>query len=190
MQASARRRRQVGTAALVTSVTIALVTLLAACGTTSSGGSTGAAGNSNVNTSLGPMGTVGAAHTALGTVLVDSHGRTLYELSVDKAGHIVCVAVCASLWPPDMLPAGGKPAVGGGVEATLGTVQRPDGTWQVTADGHPLYTYSQDSAAGQTKGEGVMDTGGTWYALSASGSPVMAGAGTSSSSSAKGYGHY
>jgi predicted lipoprotein with Yx(FWY)xxD motif len=188
MQASPRRRR-FGTAALTTTVTLALATLLAACGTTSSGGSAGAAGSSNVNTSLGPTGTVGAAHTALGTVLVDSRGRTLYELTVDSANHIVCVAVCASLWPPDTLPAGGKPVAGGGVEATLASVQRPDGTWQVTADGHPLYTYGRDSAAGQTKGQGIMDTGGTWQALSASGSPVTSGAGTSSSSP-KGYAHY
>ena len=51
----------------------------------------------------------------------------------------------------------------------------PDGTWQVTADGHPLYTYRGDHAAGQTKGQRVMDTGGTWYALSASGTPVTSG---------------
>jgi predicted lipoprotein with Yx(FWY)xxD motif len=193
MQASSRRRRN-GTAALITTVTLALAALLlAACGTTSAGGSAGAgvgAGSSNVNTSLGPTGTVGAAHTPLGTVLVDSHGRTLYELSTDSAKNIVCVAVCASLWPPDMLPSGAKPVAGGGVEATLASVQRPDGTWQVTADGHPLYTYSRDGAAGQTRGQGVMDTGGTWHALSASGSPVMSGAGGSASSSSKGYGHY
>jgi predicted lipoprotein with Yx(FWY)xxD motif len=190
MHARLRPARRLGTAALTTTITLAIATLLAACGTTSTGGSAGAAGSTNVNTSLGPTGTVGAAHTALGTVLVDSHGRTLYELSVDSAQDIVCSGVCASLWPPDMLPAGAKPVAGGGVEATLTSVKRPDGTWQVSADGHPLYTYSRDSAAGQTNGQGVMDTGGTWHALSASGAPVMSAAGASSPAGSYSYAHY
>lgn len=198
MKARPRRTRRIGTAALTTTLALATLTLLAACGTTSSGGSSAAAGagSSDVNTSLGPTGTVGAARTPLGTVLVDSHGRTLYELTVDSTQHIVCVGVCASLWPPDTLPAGAKPVAGGGVEATLATVQRPDGTWQVAVDGHPLYTYRGDDAAGQTKGQGVMDTGGTWYALSASGTPLTSGAtamtssSSSSSSGSAGYAHY
>ena len=174
MKARPRRPRRIGTAALTTTLALATLTLLAACGTTSSGGSSAAAGagSSDVNTSLGPTGTV------------------------DSTQHIVCVGVCASLWPPDTLPAGAKPVAGGGVEATLATVQRPDGTWQVAVDGHPLYTYRGDDAAGQTKGQGVMDTGGTWYALSTSGTPLTSGATamTSSSSSnsygSTGYAHY
>jgi predicted lipoprotein with Yx(FWY)xxD motif len=157
---------------------IVLVTTLAGCAATSSGSAT-SPGSSVVNTSLGPPGTVGAARTGLGTVLVDSHGRTLYELSVDSAKNIVCVAVCASLWPPDTVPAGTTAHAGGGVEATLATVQRPDGTWQLTADGRPLYTYGGDSSAGQTKGQGVRDTGGTWYVLSATGAPITGGGSSS-----------
>jgi predicted lipoprotein with Yx(FWY)xxD motif len=172
---------------MLTTTAVALAATLAACGTTTGGSA--AAGSSNVNTSLGPTGTVGAAHTGLGTVLVDNHGRTLYELTVDSAQHITCVDVCSSLWPPDTLPSGGKPVAGGGVEATLASVQRPDGTWQLTADGHPLYTYRGDSAAGQTTGQGLMDNGGTWHALSASGQPVTS-AGGGSTSSPGGYRHY
>jgi predicted lipoprotein with Yx(FWY)xxD motif len=181
MQAQPRPRRS-GTAALTTSLTLTAVALLAACGTTSAG--------SDINTSLGPTGTVGAAHTPLGTVLVDSRGRTLYELDVDSTQHIVCVDACARTWPPYTVPAGAKPASGGGVEATLATVQRPDGTWQVTADGHPLYTFGGDRTAGQTTGQGVRDTGGTWDALAASGSPVTAPATPKSSKGPPGYAHY
>lgn len=191
MQARLRRPRQIGATALTTTLTLAVLALVAACGTTSPGGAAAGAASSDVNTSLGPTGTVGAARTALGTVLVDSHGRTLYELDVDSAQRIVCVGVCASIWPPDTLPAGAKAMAGGGVEATLATVQRPDGTWQVTADGHPLYTYRGDPTAGQTKGQRVMDTGGTWYALTASGTPVTSTATSSSTSSGgAGYAHY
>lgn len=144
---------------------------LVACSSGSGGGSGGGA-TDGVSTSIGPVGTVGAAHTALGTVLVDAQGRTLYELSVDSASAIVCTGVCASIWPPYVIPAGTVPKAGGGVGAALTTVQRPDGTVQVTAAGHPLYTYASDSAAGQTKGQGVQDTGGTWYALTPAGTPV------------------
>jgi predicted lipoprotein with Yx(FWY)xxD motif len=173
---------------LLLTITAAAATL-AACaspsGTSAGAGSTARA----VSTSIGPTGTVGAARTALGTVLVDSRGRTLYELSVDSATKIVCTAMCAALWPPYTVPAGGHPSAGGGVDATLSLTQRPDGTMQVTANGHPLYTYSGDSAAGQTNGQGVQDTGGTWHALTTSGAPVMS-AGQPASQSASPYAHY
>jgi predicted lipoprotein with Yx(FWY)xxD motif len=175
-QGAYHRRRRVGAAVLVAAGGLVIATTLAACGTSSSGGGTNA-GSSAVNTSLGPPGTVGAARTNLGTVLVDSHGRTLYELSVDSAQHIVCAGYCASLWPPDTVPAGTMAHAGGGVEATLTTVKRPDGTWQLVADGHPLYTYGGDGAAGQTKGQGVKDNGGTWHALTPGGAPLTSGGG-------------
>ena len=178
---------------------------LAACGSTSSaGGGTiygtgngtgaGAAADApgSVSTSIGPPGTVGAAHTSLGTILVDAHGRTLYELSVDSPTQIACVGVCPQLWPPYTIPAGTQPMTGGGVAGTLTTVQRPDGSTQIVANGHPLYTYSGDGAAGQTHGEGVQDSGGTWSALSESGQPVMpaGAAATKAPTSSGGYMHY
>ncbi len=165
-----------------------LIIVAAAAATLAACGSTSGAGAGSVNTSLGPQGTVGAVKTGLGTVLVDAHGRTLYELSVDTPGRIACAGTCAAIWPPYTVPAGTKPMSGGGVAATLTTVRRPDGTMQVEADGHPLYDYSRDTGAGQTSGEGVQDTGGTWYALTEGGQPVMS-AGTPSHSSGV-YGHY
>ena len=157
-------------AAVMTAVATAV--LVGGCAMTPSGG---AADAQAVSTSIGPPGTVGAAHTALGTVLVDGRGRTLYELSTESGGSFSCTGACLSLWPPSVVPAGGTPTAAGGVVATLVAVTRPDGTVQVSADGHPLYTYSGDTSAGQTHGQGISDSGGTWHALTASGAPVTGG---------------
>jgi predicted lipoprotein with Yx(FWY)xxD motif len=64
-----------------------------------------------------------------------------------------------------MTPA--KPLAGTGVKkALLGTTRRPNGKLQVTYNGHPLYSYVGDSAAGQATGEG---SDGTWYVVTAAG---------------------
>ena len=68
---------------------------------------------------------------------------------------------------------------------------------EVTYNGWPLYTFIGDSSAGQAKGQGLNNFGGTWYVLNSSGNPVTAktspggpGAGGSpSSGSGGGYGY-
>ena len=40
--------------------------------------------------------------------------------------------------------------------------------------GHPLFTFTEDSGAGQTHGQGVTDTWGLWLALDADGQPIPA----------------
>ena len=42
------------------------------------------------------------------------------------------------------------------------------------ADGHPVYTYSGDSKAGQAWGEGLNLNGKLWYAISPSGVAMTA----------------
>ena len=101
--------------------------------------------------------------TSLGKVLATSKGRTLYLYTSDTTNHSNCTGGCASAWPP--LLTKGKPVAGIGVKKSLlGTAKR--GTkLQVTYNGHPLYTYTGDSAAGQASGEGV----GGFYVVKASG---------------------
>ena len=148
---------------------IALAIVVAGCGG-SGGGSYGkAAAASAPAPSGGPS--VKLASTGLGKVLVDARGRTLYLFEADKGTKSACDGACASIWPP--LVTKGKPTAGVGVSASkLGTAKRSDGTMALTYNGHPLYTYAGDTAAGQTSGQGLDDYGAEWYALSARGDKI------------------
>jgi predicted lipoprotein with Yx(FWY)xxD motif len=116
--------------------------------------------------------TVSLRKTALGMVLVTANGHTLYLFGKDRNGNSACSASCAQFWPPLLSRA--KPTAGPGVKASLlGTTKRSDGSLQVTYNKHPLYTYSLDKQAGQTKGEGVFAFGAKWSALSARGAAII-----------------
>jgi predicted lipoprotein with Yx(FWY)xxD motif len=123
-------------------------------------------------TTNGQSAMVGVANENLGSILVDSQGRTLYLFRRDSGTKSVCTGACAIDWPP--LRATGKPTVGGGVTASIvATSARSDGRPQVTYNGHPLYLFSGDQKPGETKGEGVNAFGGLWYALSSAGNQIV-----------------
>jgi predicted lipoprotein with Yx(FWY)xxD motif len=64
----------------------------------------------------------------------------------------------------------GAPQPQKGAKASLlGTTKRSDGSTQVTYAGHPLYTYTGDSAPGQANGNDLSQFGAQWYALMPSG---------------------
>lgn len=117
---------------------------------------------------------VALGKTALGKVLVDARGRTLYLFEKDKGAASSCYGACASVWPPltsvKGVAAGGLPA------AKLGATKRTDGKTEVTYAGHPLYTYAGDSASGQISGEGVMNI---WWLVSPAGAKVKNAASSS-----------
>jgi predicted lipoprotein with Yx(FWY)xxD motif len=120
------------------------------------------------------VGTVNLAKTARGYILVSSTGFTLYEFTKDSSGIDSCVAIsgCPHFWPPLMVT--GAPTAGPGVKASLlGTITLPEGGSQVTYDGHPLYTFTEDSGPGETGYIGVRAFGGYWYALRRSGRAVL-----------------
>lgn len=112
--------------------------------------------------------TVQLRHTGLGSIIVSSSGRTLYEFTRDHANKSSCASIrgCSAIWP--LLRASGRPTAGSGVRASL--LSTSGG--QVTYAGHPLYLYSGDSGPGKTSYVGVKQFGGAWYALSASGGAV------------------
>jgi predicted lipoprotein with Yx(FWY)xxD motif len=156
---------------------VALIALAAAgCG----GGASGAtAATAPPSTSSGHQATIGAANEGnLGTILVDSRGRTLYLFKKDSGTKSTCFGACASAWPP--LRASGKPTAGSGAKASMvGTTTRSDGKQQVTYNGHPLYLYQGDEKAGDTEGQGVTAFGGGWYALTPAGNQVSGQASSS-----------
>lgn len=97
--------------------------------------------------------------------LVDNHGRTLYIFSLDRARKSACDAACARVWWP-VRSLGGKPQPAADVAADrIGSMQRADGSDQVTYRGFPLYYSVKDRAAGDHNGEGTASFGGTWTAL-------------------------
>jgi predicted lipoprotein with Yx(FWY)xxD motif len=109
----------------------------------------------------------------LGTVLVDSKGRTLYMFVPDKQSRVTCVRACAAIWPPVKLPTGMKPVAMGAVKVSLLASDRdPAGGRVVTYNKWPLYTYVGDRAPGQAKGQALRLNGGYWYVLSPSGKVI------------------
>jgi predicted lipoprotein with Yx(FWY)xxD motif len=116
--------------------------------------------------------TVSLHKTKLGTILVSSTGHSLYLFAKDRNDKSACSSACAKFWPP--LLAQGKPTAGSGVKASLlGTTKRSNGSLQVTYNRHPLYRYSLDTQAGQTKGEGSLAFGAHWYVVSAAGAAII-----------------
>jgi predicted lipoprotein with Yx(FWY)xxD motif len=92
------------------------------------------------------------------TVLTNSSGMTLYFFDPDTTTSVACSGACANTWPPLAAGSGQVTAVTA-VTGTLSVLNGANGK-QVTYNGHPLYTYSGDTAAGQATGDGI---GGKWH---------------------------
>ena len=169
---------------------------LTAAACSSSSGSTSAAppsasgGGAGVPAAVSTHGT-----TNLGTVFADSSGRTLYAADQEAGGKISCTGGCLQFWHPVLATAGASSTGGSG----FGSVERPDtGKSQLTYSGKPVYTFAEDAAPGDTKGDGAKDAFGgkqfTWHALPANPSaatsapPASTGSG-SSGGSGGGYGY-
>jgi predicted lipoprotein with Yx(FWY)xxD motif len=152
-------------------VGVALVLLFAACGdddgddggTASGSSSTSSSSSSSTTTeaSSGEAAAVVVADSPLGSILTDADGATLYVFTNDSDGQSACTGQCAATWPP--LAAAGEPTGDDAVTGELGTIERDDGTTQVTIEGMPLYHFAPDAgAAGSVKGQGV---GGFWFVV-------------------------
>jgi predicted lipoprotein with Yx(FWY)xxD motif len=153
----------------LTTVSAALLALIVTAAMAAMTASASIAGKTGVNVRT----------TSLGKILVTSQGRTLYLFAPDKHGVSTCYGSCASYWPPLLVT--GKATAGAGVKASLlGVAMRKDGKHQVTYNGHPLYTYVGDSAAGKTKGQGLDISGGLWWVVSPAGQAVKTTAASSS----------
>ena len=105
-----------------------------------------------------------------GSILVDGEGMSLYLFTKDtqNSGASTCTGDCLVKWPS--LATDGDPVAGEGVDETLlGTITRDDGTTQVTYNGWPLYYFAEDTAPGDTNGQGVGDV---WFLVTPAGEAV------------------
>jgi len=158
----------------------AVLVLVAGCGSTSPtarstptpSGSGAAVAAAEVSTATG----------SLGVLLVDGAGRTLYAFDADPEGTSGCYDECATAWPP-LTTTGDPTATGDAEESKLSTATRTDGTTQVLYGGHALYTYAQDTAPGQTTGQGLTQQGGMWWVMGVDGSPIKSQVASSSTAS-------
>ena len=157
--------------------------MIAACGSSSSTGPTGAAPTATNSGAATAGGSVLKTTTIGGvTVLTNAQGFTLYWFGPDTSTTSKCNGSCATYWPPVKGPA----SAGSGVTGKVGTITRADGSTQATYDGHPLYTYKGDTAAGQDTGNNLNLSGGVWHDVTASGAAAPA---PSHSTSSGGYGY-
>ena len=169
---------------------VAIIALaIAGCGSSDNNVSASPpAASVKASTPSGGSATVNLRTGGLGTYLVDSQGRTLYVFGKDTGTKSMCSGACASEWPP--ATASGRPKAGSKVDpALLGTSKRSDGTSQLTYNGHPLYRYAGDAAAGGTNGQGLTFFGGTWNVVSPAGQKIDGQATTSSMNGGGGYGY-
>ena len=150
---------------------IAAAVVIAGCG-----GSGGGSGHSSSapDKAGGATPTIALAPSKAGTILVDSHGRALYDFLADKMDTSTCYAACASVWPP--FSVSGTPKAGRGVlAALLGTTKRSDGTTEVSYNGHPLYYFAGDTGPGETTGQAINQFGAPWHVLTRYGAEVTHG---------------
>jgi predicted lipoprotein with Yx(FWY)xxD motif len=166
---------------------IAALLVLAACQAPAGAGSTSASASESASASASGSETAGSthevkvAHTTAGDALVGKDGKTLYFFAKDTNGTIACTGSCTGNWPPFTLDAGDTTKAGQGVTASwLATVKRPEGATQVTYNGHPLYYFVSDKAAGDAHGQGV---GGVWFIATSNGKLPSASASASASES-------
>ncbi len=155
-------------------VTIGLLMamLIAACGSTSSTGSGGAYGSGSTTTpastpttssSSSPAAIIKTATATVKgkseTILTNADGKTLYYFTADTATTAACTSGCTNNWPPLLFTGSGSPTSSATLPGKLSTQTDANGN-QVEYNGHLLYLFASDTAAGQTNGEGI---GGKWF---------------------------
>ena len=166
---------------------------LAACGSSSSGGSNGVTSTPGSGGSGSPATSFSTANVSgLGNVVVDGKGRTVYILTKAGTKNVSCTDGngCTAIWPDLSLPSGTtKATAGSGIKASLLSSKKlSDGETYPTYNGYLMYEYAADSGAGQANGQGITSFGGTWYVLSPNGTPITS-SGSSGGGGSSGYGY-
>jgi predicted lipoprotein with Yx(FWY)xxD motif len=123
------------------------VVFLAACG-----GGDGDSGSDNDNDSD----LVSVQNVDGADVLADAEGKTLYTADVEEGGRILCTGACTSFWDPIAASADEASAAEADLDVDLGVVKRPGGEDQLTFDGLPLYSFTEEGP-GRLEGDGFVD---------------------------------
>jgi predicted lipoprotein with Yx(FWY)xxD motif len=179
---------------LVIAVSLFIAMFMAACGSptpaTPNGGGPYGSGNTNPPATTTPTpggsGSSVVIQTATATVkgqsetvLTDARGMTLYYFTADSATQSACSGSCAQMWPPQLFAGSGTPTSSSALTGKLSAQTDANGN-QVEYSGHPLYTFSGDTAPGQTNGEGLF---GAWFVAT----PNLAVQGSGSTNNGYGY---
>jgi len=169
-------------------VRLVAVVLLALLGLIAAG--SGVAGTSHATSSVAVK-----THkiSGYGVALVNKSGRTLYIYMKDKHSRVTCTGSCAGVWHPLKWKGSGKPKAGGAAKSSLlSSVKNPSGGRVVTYNKWPLYTYTGDTGAAQSNGEGSTLSGAKWYLISPKGRLIKhkssGGGGTTTSGGGGGWG--
>jgi predicted lipoprotein with Yx(FWY)xxD motif len=104
-------------------------------------------------------GTIKTTHSSLGTILTDARGMTLYFFADDipGSGASTCYGACTGFWP--VFYADSPMVIQPLAASDFSVITRTDGSKQTSYKGWPLYYFSKDAAAGDTKGENIQ---GNW----------------------------
>ena len=154
----------------VIALSVFIVMFIAACGSsTTSGG--GLYGGSTTPPATTPPTTGGSSSSAViqtatvtvegqsETVLTNAKGLTLYYFTADSATRSALSRNCLQVWPPLLFTGSGGPISSTSLSGKLSVQMDINGN-QIEYNGHPLYTFSGDSAPRQTNGEGLY---GVWF---------------------------
>jgi predicted lipoprotein with Yx(FWY)xxD motif len=168
-----------------------MVMFLAACGSygTTGGGAYGSGSTNPPATtvpSTGGSSTAAVIQTATATVkgqsetvLTNAQGLTLYYFTADSATQSAVSGNLAQIWHPQLFTGSGGPTGSTSLPGKLSVQTDVNGN-QIEYNGHPLYTFSGDTAPGQTNGEGIT---GMWFVAT----PNLAVQGGGSTSGGYGY---
>lgn len=158
------------------SLVLALLALTGCAGPSTTGDAAGGPPTSSAPSSPAPTSTaapgLGIADSALGSIVVDGAGMTVYMFDKDTqgSGESSCAGDCLTAWPP--VTTTGDAPTADGVTGELAAIPTADGARQVTVNGWPLYTYTGDAAPGDVTGQGV---GGVWWVLTPAGERLADG---------------
>ena len=145
-----------------------MLMFLAACGSygTTGGGAYGSGSTNPPAPTAGGSNSSAVIQTATvtvkgqsETVLTNTQGLTLYYFTADSATQSAVSGNLAQIWHAQLFTGSGGPTSSTSLAGKLSVQMDANGN-QVEYNGHLLYTFSGDTAPGQTNGEGLF---GMWF---------------------------